>query len=105
MSWRDAKQDGEARARLILDQVGSARPASVRLTDYEDEPCYFFLHPGAEWGFEYQRMVTRAVQRILKRDGVTVRLKTIRLADYVDWLAENGLENSTETRARFIAEQ
>jgi hypothetical protein len=102
MTWaRAQKIASQYAARLALPaQMGGV---IVRLADYEDEVAHRFLKPGEQWSLEFHRMVTRALQRDLQRRGAHVEIVVLKMADYFDYIAKNGLENNTQNRAQFIA--
>jgi hypothetical protein len=110
MTWQSAKHDGESRAALMLEKLRAAQRAGqmvteVRLSDYADAETYQFLRLGEEWSFEYWQMVNRAVARALRKEGFKVRLVPLHLADYMNWLADESLGDSAESRAQFVGSQ
>jgi|GEM_PF-5439787 hypothetical protein len=50
-------------------------------------------------------MVLRAVKRRLRKAGLKVELRTLRIADYFDWLARERRSDNQESRAMFIGLQ
>jgi len=50
-------------------------------------------------------MVNRAVARALRKEGFKVRLVPLHLADYMNWLADESLGDSAESRAQFVGSQ
>lgn len=108
MTWADAKAAGEARAEFLLARLRESphgMPAAIRLVDYETEEDYDFLRPGDPWPHGYQKMVLRAAKRRLRKAGLKVELRTLRIADYFDWLARERRSDNQESRAMFIGLQ
>lgn len=102
MSWQSAKQIATARLRqLNLPEDLSGMDA--RLADYPDQETKDFLKPGdRSWSLEFHRMVNQAIAREIRRRGGRVSMVIINLAEFYDWLLREQLENSLETRAKFV---
>lgn len=89
----------------LLAQHGA--PPSIRLTDYETEGDLHFLKPeeATESTLLIHRIRNHEVQAMLKDEGgPVVEFRRLRMADYFEWLARNGLPNEPMNRARFISE-
>ncbi len=92
-------------ARVRAAEASSGQHvAMVCLTDYEDEAAYVFLKGLNEWPYGFFKMVNRAAKRALRRNGLRVETRTIRLNDYWEWLTAIGQRDDSNNRARFILE-
>lgn len=104
MTWTDANHEADRLLAVMLERIAAmpSAPTEIQLTDYEDATAFGFLRPGNPWPFAFWQSVNRAVARKLRRRKLKVRVVTLRMADYFDWLARFGLSNTTENRAQFI---
>lgn len=105
MSWAAAQRDAEPRAAEILRLVSSLPepPVSLPIAFYPSPRDYRDLRPGEPWSWEHWCAVHRAVKRILKRHGLRVESVECTAADCLSWLDANGLPNSPENRAAYVA--
>lgn len=82
------------------------KPRVLSLTDYETEADLHFLKPEEK---ETNTLLLHRIGnhesrwRIESHHHIAVQFRTVRLKDYMDWLAREQLENLPENRARFIA--
>jgi hypothetical protein len=86
--------------RAIEKQSG--KRLQVCIADY-DETTYNFLHLGTGWAHSFWRMVNHATARKLRDEGFRVRFVSLDLDDYMAWLAQENLHDSSTARAKFAA--
>jgi hypothetical protein len=86
--------------RAIENQTG--KRVQVCIADY-DETTYNFLHLGTGWAHSFWQMVNDATARKLRDEGFLVRIVNLDLDDYMEWLAQENLHDSSAARARFAA--
>ena len=91
-----------ARVRDAERSTGQ-RAGLVKLTDFEDDGCYFFLKGPDAWPLEFHRMITRACAREIRRAGYKAEIITIHLEQYWRWMESQNLKDAPENRAQFIA--
>ena len=88
-----------AQAAKLCQRYG--QPQVIRLTVYESDEDLRLLRPedGPDATCEQQRRMTDAVANRLRQGGHVVKLRTLRVADYLQWLADGGLKNTAANRA------
>ena len=104
MTWQEAKREARKRLPSILARINGLKAVNVPLSWYPSPVDYARIWgKDAECNWEEQRMVTQAMQRLLKRKGHRAVLVDIEAAAYFEWLVANGVENGPEARAEYIA--
>jgi hypothetical protein len=83
-------------------EMQSGKRVQVCIADY-DETTHNFLHLGTGWAHSFWRMVNHATARKLRAEGFLVRFVNLDLDDYMKWLAQENLHDSSTARAKFAA--
>ena len=99
--------DFQERARWFWKQFSrqlrATPPQCVVLADYETDNDLRFLKPEDDWGLVCQKIQVEETAVLLRKKGVEVQLRMLKLSDYMDWLVKNNLENNPVIRAQFVA--
>lgn len=92
-------------ARLLRQKHGA--PSTLALSLYATDDDLRQLRPedGPEARCADQHAITHACAAALRKDGFSVRLVTLRVADYLKWLTEQDLPNQPENRAAWLTWQ
>lgn len=105
MNWQRAKREAERwRERLEGCVRRVPRGGEIVLTVYDGGATYRALNPGETWTVEEHTMVVRALARIIRREGLHVRIRTLSLRAYRAWLGATGGSDSRASRAAFSAQ-
>ena len=94
-----------ARIEALLQKFG--RPEVVTLSDFESEADLKFLKAEAqeqEGTLLYHRLTNAAVKTIAEEDfEVRVEFKILNMRAYMDWLADQKMDNTAKARAQFCS--
>jgi len=81
--------------------------SQVKLAIYADELSFASLHGDADKQFDYAYHCDyiRACQRVFQEHGIKAVLVEVALGECLEWLKREGLENTSQNRAEFVAKK
>ena len=88
--------------RPCFELARDKSPVLLRLTLYGDEAVYSFRENETFSREEHNHITTEVASR-LEAAGIMVQLITIRIDEYINWLADNGLTDSQLARSQYAA--
>jgi len=84
MTWQSAQTEAKRRiGYLPIPPTGSLTGLTINLLAFETDAVAGFLAGGNSALFQW--MVNRAAKRILEKRGATVKVRTVTLAETMEW--------------------